>query len=121
MAHGTYSKPSCYSPEFAQELIEVIVGEVLGRENLKACSLVSKAFVASSQQELFRSLCLHANAADNPDLFNMSPHLVRYVNGLTLYVDRGADFELFESVVRQLSGRLKRLDMFSLFSTFPGT
>ncbi|KAJ7486730.1 hypothetical protein FB451DRAFT_772831 [Mycena latifolia] len=124
-------------PQLAQELLEAIVGTVQGKDNLKACALVSRSFVNCSQRELFRSLCLFTNPlgfrpthpteiptfgfSSAHDLLAMSPHLARYVRDLTLFLEPTSteDYGFLESILRQVSERLSRLSMCALRLFFP--
>ncbi|KAJ7437416.1 hypothetical protein FB451DRAFT_1570698 [Mycena latifolia] len=119
-------------PSLPHELLEVIVGEVQGKDSLRACSLASKSLLVCSQRHLFRALCfcqdlrqIPSNPTQIPrlsfkrarELLTMSPHLAGYVCDLTLCLQPGQDHNLVENLLRSVSERLTRLAIFA----FPRT
>ncbi|KAJ7079285.1 hypothetical protein B0H15DRAFT_858899 [Mycena belliarum] len=125
------------SVQLAQELLSAIINEVQAQNDLQACALVSRSFVVSSQQRLYRTLCLvveplsHLVSVPNPPvapvlscdsalkLFTMSPHLAGYVRDLTLYLPQNPDYTLLETVLQHVSGRITHLSISSLQYVFP--
>ncbi|KAJ7123447.1 hypothetical protein C8R44DRAFT_875638 [Mycena epipterygia] len=107
----------------AQELLDFIVDQVQERGALKTCSLAARSLVVSSQQRLFRSLCLFAgrllihrtllNGLDHLavvtsferalDLFTTSPHLKSYAKDVYLGLIDFQDFGVVESVLHMAS------------------
>ncbi|KAJ7123378.1 hypothetical protein C8R44DRAFT_980800 [Mycena epipterygia] len=108
----------------AQELLDCIVDQVQDRRTLKACSVVARSLVGSSQRRLFRILCLFTDqlrfypaplGIDHPtalfmsfekalDLFTISPHLGSYATDVYLgLLDPQDSPGVVESVLRMVS------------------
>ncbi|KAJ7138313.1 hypothetical protein C8R44DRAFT_868619 [Mycena epipterygia] len=121
--------------DLAQELLDSIVDQVQDIKALKACSLVARSLVVSSQRHLFRSLCLfqvvgamipqvrprgsdHLTVLTSFEnafrLFTMSPHLGSYVRELYLGLIwlRDVDANLVERVLCMAS-KMTFLGIFS--------
>ncbi|KAJ7100452.1 hypothetical protein C8R44DRAFT_747499 [Mycena epipterygia] len=120
----------------AQELLDCIVDEVQDRRTLKACSVVARSLVGSSQRRLFRTFCLFTDqlrlypvplGIDHPtalfisfekalDLFTIAPHLGSYATDVYFGLLDSQDLGIVESVLRMVS----QPTVLGIFHNHPG-
>ncbi|KAJ7028316.1 hypothetical protein C8F04DRAFT_1266034 [Mycena alexandri] len=103
--------------DLPQELIDAILGDVVGNENLEACALTARVFLAPSQRRLFRRMCLRWDSSSRVasafpralSFLQENPHLALYFRDLTFDLPKShADQSTLEAVLRML-GNLERV------------
>ncbi|KAJ7359679.1 hypothetical protein DFH08DRAFT_1075074 [Mycena albidolilacea] len=69
-----------------QELFDAIIDKIHDKETLKACALLSSAFLPPSQRKLFRKVLigLGRRSRNTTTALAESPHLVSYIRDLTI-------------------------------------
>ncbi|KAJ7359683.1 hypothetical protein DFH08DRAFT_952787 [Mycena albidolilacea] len=86
-----------------QELFDAIIDEIHDKETLKACALLSSAFLPPSQRNLFRKVQLGGHSRDISAPLAEFPHLVSYIRDLTIYVwDTASNFAAVPAVLRSV-------------------
>ncbi|KAJ7110720.1 hypothetical protein C8R43DRAFT_1139287 [Mycena crocata] len=99
--------------QLAQELLDTIVSDVDGKEDLKSCSLVSRSwidFVKVRMRPAPTRCNIVLSFESARDLFAASPHLGSYVRELDLYLLASSDYSPLRIVISMLP-RLTQLGM----------